>query len=660
MLEPIESEARKAAEQSPQAHGSASALHSGIGDINHRQLLRLDHELTEPRRLIFDAIKNRNNVDIDTLQGFVAEAHHTGSYNIEAAAQGDLEHKSGLARPGNTTTDIITEGVGGHTVESQVKFHGTPERTASALSESRYTQSDVDKVSPTDQIEDIVRISTDRSAKNRTSNPERSRNHEHTARKTKDHISHPDKPDIKSVPLSRKESEEMAKAARQGQQVEYPDSKQKHAQLQKIQYANAAKAGAIGGAVYSAAGEVIRLLQRRDDLSQEDLEQALKNVLIGAAKGAGGGLLITGVQHAGRVMSEKAAGAGVAATVGRSLSKGHVAPHVASIAMQFAQDICRMRNGEIDGIEMAESTINGACQEVATAGGYALGLKSGAALGSYVTTLVGGRVASATVFGLSMGVLGPVIAGMVGGALVAMAAGAYINNCQQKGEKLSVKDLEASFDAMQCGKLDLVGYVGEVGKMSELRFSWGDLLPLRGSFAVIGEYKVRKAQLNAMDEKIQRARADLSEQEREIMSRMHERYQKQVTRIEEHFASQHVELRGQFDIAFQRMEQDLDTHLNLQHRLFAAHNANLATHLEQLHRDAVADEKKQVEMAEAKSQIQALLADLECHEEAISPKQRTLMRQALDARLSGLLPNDTPADLVQRFMATSQGYEHAA
>ena len=62
-----------------------------------------------------------------------------------------------------------------------------------------------------------------------------------------------------------------------------------------------------------------------------------------------------------------------------------------------------MCNGEIDGIEMAESTINGVCQGVAAAGGYALGLKSGAALGPYVTALVGGKVASATVFGLSMG-----------------------------------------------------------------------------------------------------------------------------------------------------------------------------------------------------------------------------------------------------------------
>ena len=659
MLEPIESEARKAAEQRPQAHGSASALRSAVGNINHRQHMRLDHELAKYGRLISKAVRSSSQ-GIDIQQGFVAEAHHTGSYNVEAAAQGDLEHKSRLAPPGNKTTDIITEGYGGRTVESQVKFYNEAKNTTSALSESRYTERNVDKIAPPEQMEEIRRIADDRANRNRNSNPERSTDYEHTASKTKDHVSHPDRPDIKSKSLSRRQSERLTKAARRGQQVEYSDAKQKQAQLQKIQYANAAEAGAIGGAVYSAAGEVIRLLQRRGDLSQKDVEQALYNVLIGTAKGAGGALLTTGVQHAGRVMTEKAAGAGVAATVGRSLSKGHVAPLVASIAMQFAQDICRMRNGEIDGIEMAESTINGACQGVAGASGYALGLKGGTALWPYVATMIGNKVASATVFGLSMGVLGPVVAGMVGGALAAMAAGAYINNCQQEGAKLAVKNLEASFEAMQCGKLDLVGYVGEVGKMSELRFSWGDLLPLRGSFAVVGEYKVRKAQLNAMDEKIQRARADLSEQEREIMSRMQEHYQKQVTRIEEYFASQHVELRGQFDIAFQRMEQDLDTHLSLQHRLFAARNANLATHLEQLHQDAVSDEQKQVKMGEAKRQVLVLLGDLEGYEGLIPSEQRTSMRQALDAHLDGLLPNDTPADLVQRFMATNQEYEHDA
>ena len=140
---------------------------------------------------------------------------------------------------------------------------------------------------------------------------------------------------------------------------------------------------------------------------------------------------------------------------------------------------------------------------------------------------------------------------------------------------------------------------------------------------------------------------------------MQEHYQKQVTRIEEYFASQHVELQGQFGIAFQRMEQDLDTPSQLAAQSVCSPQRQSGDPLEQLHRDAVSDEQKQVKMAEAKSQVLILLGDLEGYEGLIPSEQRTLMRQALDAHLDGLLPNDTPADLVQRFMATNQEYEHA-
>ena len=87
-------------------------------------------------------------------------------------------------------------------------------------------------------------------------------------------------------------------------------------------------------------------------------------------------------------MSEKAAGDSVTATVGRSLSKSHVAPVVASIATQFAQDIGRMCNGEIDGIEMAESTINSACQDVARVGGMDLP-RSGGQLMAFAGVVMG-------------------------------------------------------------------------------------------------------------------------------------------------------------------------------------------------------------------------------------------------------------------------------
>ena len=401
-------------------------------------------------------------------------------------------------------------------------------------------------------------------------------------------------------------------------------------------------------------------MQRRGELRQEDLEQALYSVLVGTAKGAGGALLTTAVQHAGRAMSEKAAGASMAATVGRSLGKGHIAPLVASIAMQFAQDVGRMCNGEIDGIEMVESTINGACQGVAGAAGYALGLKGGTVLWPYVATMIGQNAASATAFGMSMGALGPVVAGMAGGALAAMAVGAYINHCQQKGVKLAVKDLTASFDAMQCGQLDLVGYVGDVGKMSKLRFAWGDLLPLHGSFAVFGEYKVRKAQLQAMKKKIESARADLPSEEREVMLRMHEHYQNQVRRIEAQIAQHRNELLNQFDTAFENVEHDLNTYLSVQHKLFVARNVNLAAHLSQLHRSTVAGQQERAQTAEATNCVEAMLTDLERHDGGLlSQEQRTLMRQALNARLSGLLPHATPADLVQQFMANSNDSENA-
>lgn len=531
MFESVEPESRKGAEQrNSRGRGSASALSSAIGDINERQQLRLDHELAEYGRLIADTVKN-NSQDTAVLQGLVAEAHHTGSYNVEAAVQGDLEHNARLARPGDKTTDVITEGVGGNAVRgSQLKFYRTPEETASSLAKTRYAESDVDKVVPKDQLEDVVRTSKKRAAENRANNPELSENYEHTARSATDHVSHPDKPGAKSVAITRTESEKITERARRGERLEHPDSSQKMAQLQKLQYANAAKAGAISGAVCSTASEVIRLLQRRDKLSQKDLEQALCNVLIGTAKGAGNALLTTGVQHAGRAMSKKA----VVATVGKSLAKGNVATLVTSIATQFGKDVYRMANGEIDAIEMAESTINGACQGVAGAMGYG----AGSAAFGYVVSMVGTKAASASALGLSMGMLGPVVAGVVGSALAAMAAGAYIENSLQRGAKVAVKDLEASFDALQCGKLDLVGYAGEVSKMSELRFRWDDLLPLRGTFAVLGEYKVRKRQIEAMDSQVERARADISKQERKMMRRMRKQYEKEVTRIEAHFSSQ--------------------------------------------------------------------------------------------------------------------------
>lgn len=98
------------------------------------------------------------------------------------------------------------------------------------------------------------------------------------------------------------------------------------------------------------------------------------------------------------------------------------------------------------------------------------------------------------------------------------------------------------------------------------------------------------------------------------------------------------------------MEHDLDAHISLQRSLFAARHVNFVSHLDRLHQAQVADEQARVEITDAKIEIQAMLAEL-LDQRGEMPQQQALMRQTLHARLSGLLPNDTPADVVERFMA---------
>lgn len=136
MFKAIEPEAERAAAKGQQAQGPAATLRSAVGDINARQQAQLNQDLANYGTLISRMVRNSNQ-EIDILQGFVAEIHHTQSYNVEAAARGDLAHKSKLAPAGDKTTDILTERVGGRTVESQVKFFDEPKNTASALSKTR-------------------------------------------------------------------------------------------------------------------------------------------------------------------------------------------------------------------------------------------------------------------------------------------------------------------------------------------------------------------------------------------------------------------------------------------------------------------------------------------------------------------------------------------
>ena len=637
-----------------------SLLPNALGSLNEYQQLRLDQAIDKYAENIRQAVTNKSGVlsraNLASQQGFVAEAHIAESYNVDAAALAAPDavqaHQTTFGDP---NVDITIKSSSANDIHAQVKFYKTGLETAKAASRPRYTDHTDTKVVPADQKVDVVRSASRLAVQNRETRPSVAKDYQDTANNASITIEHPNHPGIESAPLNRTgphSSEELAKQARTQTPVEYAAKAQKQAQLHTRQYTNAVIHGAIGGLIINAAGELIRLLQRPYALSTKDIEQACLNVLTGSARQAGLALLTTGVQHFGRTMASHSAIGGLTHTIGKSLTKGNVAVQVAAIGTHIANDLYRLINRDIDAVEMAESTTNHICLGFATAGGFTLGANVASMLTPFVTSMFGQGFASATVLGASMGSLGPILAGIAGGALVAIAGSAYIQSCHDDGRQIAIRDLERSFRMLQNSDIDTVGYVARVGSLSELRFHWDDLLPGRGLFSIFGEYKVRKAQLKALDHEISLQRAAVPEMEREIMNKLRAHHQERLDWIDRQFAAKNAELDIQSTEAFTDMEQHLANHLSTQRMLIGARAATISLQLDTMRNKRQAADREEADVAAASHDVERMLEALHNHDVPIPPKRHRLMRHALQASLRDRLPSDTPSDRVRRFLAT--------
>lgn len=79
--------------------GSSFAL----GGFNQLQGDALNRALADYKTGIMNSVTAKSgdltNQSLDVQQGFTAEAHHVGSFNIEAAAKGQLNHSANLLAP---------------------------------------------------------------------------------------------------------------------------------------------------------------------------------------------------------------------------------------------------------------------------------------------------------------------------------------------------------------------------------------------------------------------------------------------------------------------------------------------------------------------------------------------------------------------------------
>lgn len=149
---------------------------------------------------------SRNAKDIHYAKGDAAEYWHAGTYNVDAVRQG-MDGSAWAPRDG-TVEDVVF----GMARESpvQLKYYRTPEHTAKAISHPAYEG--LDKVVPSDQLDETRRAAERLAATYESARPEQAASYWDTVEGSSDRLSHDG---AQSRPLSEPEARELVEDARE-------------------------------------------------------------------------------------------------------------------------------------------------------------------------------------------------------------------------------------------------------------------------------------------------------------------------------------------------------------------------------------------------------------------------------------------------------------
>lgn len=234
----------------------------------------------------------------------------------------------------------------------------------------------------------------------------------------------------------------------------------------------------------------------------------------------------------------------------------------------------------------------------------------------------------------------------------AVAAGAYVNHFSSKGVALANADLKSALELLNGGQIDLSTYVGKVGKMSELAFSWSDILPLSGAISVISEYGSRKNQLHAVQRSILEQLDALPEQEREMMQELANQYSKAITDIDRQYEEARASITKQAFDQFDSMSKDLNQYLEVQYLIFAPVRKNYIEHSAlmdiELRRQQESEDRSRVFENELEA-IQDKLEGLTISTQAdLTIKQ--VVQETILTRMEMLIPHKTGWDQACDFL----------
>lgn len=638
---------------------SKAAINQGASQIqgawNQLQGDALNKALADYGKGIRESISLKGggftNQSMDVQQGLAAEAHHVGSFNIEAAAKGQNNHRATRGVANDPKADILLKTPDGAT-EHQVKFYKDGEKTAAALSPEKYDN--VGKIVPEDQLESVKISARKQALRNKETRPNASKSNQHTADNVTDTLTSSDNK-VSSTSLKRRgkgSAEGLVKEAKTNENgPDYKDKGRVRSEFNSMQYRNAAKAGAIAGGVTESAVILLDILRSDKPLTRHQCMDAAQRVVASSVMGAGNALLITSIQHAGQAMIDAAAHQSTKAVgqaIGKQLIKGNVAAALAQITVQLADNLYKFSAGEIDNLQFTSSTIGGAVQVVGGSLAFSVGTGAGAYLGATVPAAISGYA----IAGTTLGTLGVMASGTVFAVGFAVAAGAYVNHFSSKGTEIAHADLKSAMELLNGGEIDLSTYVGKIGTMSDLNFNWHDILPFSGAISVISEYGQRKRNLVAAQRSILDQLNALPEQEHAIIRELIRQYENAITNIDRQYDEARNSITRQALNQFDALGKDLSRHLETRYLLFKPVRKNYIEHSclmdIELRKEQENNERSQAfahELEELQNRLEGVTVSNEVDRTIRQELQRTIL-----SRMQVLIPRTTGWDQACEFL----------
>lgn len=333
----------------------------------------LDDAIKDANKLLHDTITTKSgNINQNfNLDGFIAEAHHANTFNLQAKLNGSENIAEVLVpKPGQTyaknSVDIVIKDKTGKIIERyQSKYGKTAEETIRMVNEGNYNNQRL--LVPADQVEEVQKAFPNKTVSSTIGSGK-----------------------IKSTPLSKSDAKGIQKEAQSGNWNDLNWNEYKTKDL-AMGIGKQAGYAAIQGAAIGAGIEIASKVLSGEEINGEEvIEQALVSGTDFGIKAAAAGALKVGVEK------------GIVKAIPKGTPAGTIA-NIAYVGIENVKIVSKVVTGELtvqEGLDQMEQTT------VSTVAGLAAGAK-GTAIGAKIGTV--------------FGPIGVVVGGFVGGTVGYMA-----------------------------------------------------------------------------------------------------------------------------------------------------------------------------------------------------------------------------------------------